>query len=63
MIKRNITQLLLDALSDTPVVLLNGARQTGKSSILVLYTGPESIPFGASLHALPVNALWHKPGK
>jgi predicted AAA+ superfamily ATPase len=33
MIKRNITPNLLDALADTPVVLLNGARQTGKSTL------------------------------
>jgi predicted AAA+ superfamily ATPase len=25
---------------------------------LVLYTGTESVPFGARLHALPVSALW-----
>lgn len=31
---RNITQNLLDALSDSPVVLLNGARQTGKSTLV-----------------------------
>jgi hypothetical protein len=34
MIKRNITQNVLDALSDTPVLLLNGARQTGKSTLV-----------------------------
>jgi len=26
---------------------------------LVLYTGRESVPFGAHLYALPVDALWH----
>jgi predicted AAA+ superfamily ATPase len=35
MIKRNITPLLLDALSDTPVVFLAGARQTGKSTLVL----------------------------
>jgi hypothetical protein len=34
MIKRHITPLLLEALSDTPVVLLTGARQTGKSTLV-----------------------------
>ncbi len=34
MIERNITQKLKDALSDTPVVLLHGARQTGKSTLI-----------------------------
>ena len=33
MIRRNITQNVLDALADTPVVLINGARQTGKSTL------------------------------
>jgi hypothetical protein len=33
MIRRNIAQNLLDALADTPVLLLNGARQTGKSTL------------------------------
>jgi predicted AAA+ superfamily ATPase len=33
MIRRNIAPNLLDALADTPVVLLNGARQTGKSTL------------------------------
>jgi len=30
---RNITQTLLDALGDTPIVLLHGARQSGKSTL------------------------------
>lgn len=34
MIQRNITQNTLDALADTPVVLINGARQTGKSTLV-----------------------------
>ena len=33
MYPRNIEPLLLAALADTPVVLLNGARQTGKSTL------------------------------
>lgn len=33
MFKRKIKQRLLEALSDSPVVLLNGARQTGKSTL------------------------------
>ncbi len=31
---RNITQNIHEALADTPVILLNGARQTGKSTLL-----------------------------
>ncbi len=34
MIRRNITTSLLEALSDSPVVFLNGARQTGKSTLV-----------------------------
>jgi len=34
MIQRSITPLLLDALKDSPVVLLNGARQVGKSTLV-----------------------------
>lgn len=33
MIRRNLTPSLLEALSDTPVVLLHSARQTGKSTL------------------------------
>jgi len=39
MLRRNITGNLLQALADTPVVLVNGARQTGKST-LVQFTEP-----------------------
>ena len=34
MISRHITSTLLKALADTPVVLLTGARQTGKSTLV-----------------------------
>jgi predicted AAA+ superfamily ATPase len=34
MYPRYLTQNILDALGDTPVVLLNGARQTGKSTLV-----------------------------
>ena len=41
MIQRHITTNLLAALADTPVVLLNGARQTGKSTLVQsLLKGP-----------------------
>lgn len=33
MIKRHVTQQVQDALTDTPVILINGARQTGKSTL------------------------------
>jgi predicted AAA+ superfamily ATPase len=34
MYRRNLMPLLQDALSDSPVVLLNGARQTGKTTLV-----------------------------
>jgi uncharacterized protein len=37
MFQRNISTNLTDAMADTPVVLLNGARQTGKSTLVGLY--------------------------
>jgi len=33
MYKRNITKSIIEALADTPVILINGARQTGKSTL------------------------------
>ncbi len=33
MIRRHLTEQLLQALADTPAVLINGARQTGKSTL------------------------------
>ncbi len=34
MLHRHLTEPLRQALSDTPVVLLNGARQVGKSTLV-----------------------------
>jgi predicted AAA+ superfamily ATPase len=34
MIARNITSVIIEALSDTPVVFLRGARQTGKTTLV-----------------------------
>ena len=39
MIRRNIETALLQALADTPVVFLNGARQTGKSTLAHVIAG------------------------
>lgn len=33
MIARNITPKIIEALADTPVIMINGARQTGKSTL------------------------------
>jgi predicted AAA+ superfamily ATPase len=42
MYRRHITASLLEALSDTPVVVINGARQTGKSTLARIL--PEAAP-------------------
>ena len=34
MIRRNIEASIRQAMADTPVVLLNGARQTGKTTLV-----------------------------
>ena len=34
MLRRHLTEPLRDALTDTPAVLVNGARQTGKSTLV-----------------------------
>jgi predicted AAA+ superfamily ATPase len=36
MIRRHLTEQLFQALGDTPAVLINGARQTGKSTLAQL---------------------------
>lgn len=43
MILRNITPKIIEALSDTPVVMLNGARQTGKSTLAKSLVGEKYI--------------------
>lgn len=45
MYKRHITTELHAALADTPVVLLNGARQTGKTTLARDYAGSASVPY------------------
>jgi chloramphenicol 3-O-phosphotransferase len=41
MYQRNIRGALRDALSDSPVVLVNGARQTGKSTLVTAFSDRE----------------------
>ena len=41
---RHATPLLQDALLDTPVVLVNGARQSGKSTLVKSLVGPNGEP-------------------
>ena len=55
MIRRHITDHLLQALADTPAALVNGARQTGKST-LVQSAGVE-VKAGATLGGSDVRGL------
>lgn len=41
---RHIASLLANALSDTPVVLINGARQSGKSTLVQMLATPAETP-------------------
>jgi predicted AAA+ superfamily ATPase len=41
---RHITPLLADALNDTPVVVINGARQSGKSTLVQSLRGSDAMP-------------------
>ena len=41
---RHLTPLLIDALADTPVVLINGARQSGKSTLAQAQTTATGTP-------------------
>lgn len=45
MIQRHITGRIIEALSDRPVVLLNGARQTGKSTLVQWICKQRNIPY------------------
>ena len=68
MLRRNIIQALLAALGDRPVVLLHGARQTGKSTLAASlattkhkarYLTLDDAGVLAAAHAdAPVSALW-----
>ena len=42
MLKRQLSQTVKSALNDTPVVLINGARQTGKSTLALKINKHES---------------------
>ena len=59
---------LIEALADSPVVLIHGPRQSGKTTRVdiagarfaggvVLYDGETSAGFGDRLHAVPLRAL------
>lgn len=44
LVPRNLKTQLLEAAQDTPVVLINGARQTGKSTLVKGLFSPDTVP-------------------
>ncbi len=70
---RGMEQIAAEALADTRVVVVNGARQVGKSTLanrlggrfragIVLDAGEQQLSFGVRLTALPMAALWTLDG-
>ena len=73
LVPRTAADLVSEALTDTRVVTLNGARQADLAGLryladrlgsrfvagYVLYTGQQTLPFGDRLRAMPMDALWH----
>jgi hypothetical protein len=54
---RDVRNLVVEALGDTRVVLVAGARQVGSAGV-VLDTGAQTIPLGDRLWAVPLSGLW-----
>jgi predicted AAA+ superfamily ATPase len=62
MLIRNITPKIVEALADTPVVMLNGARQTGKSTLAKSLIGAKQIEHYVTLDdATAFAAAKHDP--
>jgi uncharacterized protein len=62
MLIRNITHKIVEALDDTPVVMLNGARQTGKSTLAKSLIGAKQIEHYVTLDdATALAAAKHDP--
>ncbi len=53
MIRRHLLAALDAALRDTPVALLVGPRQAGKSTL-----ARQTVAFGPQLHEVPFTAVW-----
>ncbi len=71
---RRAAELIGDALDDTRVVVVTGAKQISKSTspslrsvstlaAPLIYCGIQQLSFGEALSCLPFSALWtaHKP--
>jgi len=69
--RRYLVSRLREALTDTPVVLIHGPRQSGNGlrklkeaagkrfrAGVVLYDGDVTAPFGEGLYAVPISYLW-----
>src|SRR6476661_2328743 len=61
MYPRNLTALLREALDDRPVVLLNGARQVGKSTLVQSLTGTDRAQYFTLDDATVLAAVTRDP--
>jgi predicted AAA+ superfamily ATPase len=61
MFPRHITPLLMEALADTPVVLINGARRTGKSTLAQMLAETSSRRYLTLDDATTLNAVRADP--
>lgn len=62
MIRRNITSKLLETLKDTPIALINGARQTGKSTLAQwIASGPYPARYLTLDDAAVLSAAYEDP--
>ena len=55
MFQRFLTENLKKSAQDTPVIMVCGARQTDKSTLL---TGQDAFAFAKDMFLLPISALW-----
>ncbi|MDZ7794709.1 MAG: ATP-binding protein [Spirochaetia bacterium] len=61
MYRRNIVQSIFESRADTPVQLLVGARQTGKSTLALQIAGKEGIPYRTLDDATVLSAAASDP--
>lgn len=62
MLPRHITEDVVEALTDRPVVVVNGARQTGKSTLVQWICAQRSIPYYTLDDLTVLSAVKHDPG-
>ena len=53
---RFATDRVTTALEDTPVVMVNGPRQCGKTTLV--RESENTVPFGDNMFAAPISCVW-----